>query len=204
MRAPHRTLLALASLALLPLAACKDSNGPDRRLVGEAHFTYSGAANGEFDAEGRVTLANFETGTFAFAQRGADRGGDEMLIIYAQEGRSDSDKYDGLLLALEDPAVGTVTCTESNPDCPFFASFVLGQDDTSTAEAESMFFGTAGQLTVTEMDDGRVRGTFSFSMAGLLGDSDGEVEVRNGTFDLPLMDEDDAPFSRAEFGLLAP
>jgi hypothetical protein len=203
MRAPHRTLLALASLALLPLAACKDSNGPDRRLVGEAHFTYSGTVNGEFDAEGRVTMANFETGTFAFAQRGHDRG-NEMVIIYAQEGRSDSDKYDGLLLALEKPAVGTVTCVESTPDCPFFASFVLGQDDTSTAEPESMFFGTSGQVTVTEIDDGRVRGTFSFSMAGLLGDSDGEVEVRNGTFDLPLMDEDDAPFSRAEFGRLAP
>ena len=199
---PKRTLLALASLALFPLAACKDSNGPDRRLVGEAHFTYSGAANGEFDAEGRVTLGNFESGTFAFAQRGDDGSGNEILVIYAQEGRADSDKYDGLLMAVEDPAQGTVTCTETNPNCPFFSSFVLGEDDGSAADPEAMFFGTAGQLTITGMDDDRVRGTFMLSMMGF--DEGSGLEVRSGTFDLPLLDENDAPFSRAEFGILSP
>jgi hypothetical protein len=204
MRAPQRTLLALASLALLPLAACKDSNGPDRRLVGEAHFTYSGGVSGDFDAEGRVTLGNFESGTFAFAQRGTNEEGTESLVIYAQEGRSNGNKYDGLLMALQDPAEGTVTCVESNPNCPFFASFVLGQDDTSTADAEALFFSTAGQLTITDMDEDRVRGTFTLSMTGYVGDADGDVEVRSGTFDLPLLDDNDVPFSRAELGLLAP
>jgi hypothetical protein len=202
MGAPKRTLLALASLALLPLSACKDSNGPDRRLEGEAHFTYSGAVSGSFDAEGRVTLGNFETGTFAFAQRGDDGSGNDVLVIYAQEGRSDSDKYDGLLMAVESPAKGTVTCAESNPDCPFFASFVLGEHDASEADPEAMFFATAGQFTITEMDEDRVRGTFTLSMTGLVDDS--EVEVRSGTFDLPLLDGSDAPFSRAELGVLAP
>jgi len=197
MRTPKCTFLALASLALLPLAACQDIFGPDRRQVGEMHFTYSGAVNGEFDAEGSMTLGNFRTGTFAYAQRGTDGNGNETLIIYAQEGRSNGDKYDGLFLALENTAERTVTCVESNPDCPLFSSFILGQDDTSTGEAEAMFVGTAGQLTITEMDDDRVRGTFTLSMTAL--DVDGGVEVRSGTFDLPVTDE--ALFSPAKSGV---
>jgi hypothetical protein len=202
MRTPKRTLLALASLALLPLAACKDSNGPDRRLAGEVHFTYTGAVSGEFAAEGRVTAANAASGTFAFAQRAEDDEGKEILVIYAQEGRSGSDKYDGLLIGVERPAVGTVTCSGSTPDCPFFSAFVLGQDDSTEAEPEALFFGMAGQFTITQMDEDRVRGTFTQSMEGFIGNEDREVEVRSGTFDLPLLDEDDVPFSRAELGVL--
>ena len=201
MRTQKRTLLALASLALLPLGACKDSSGPDRRLVGEVHFTYSGAVSGEYDAEGKVTAANAESGTFAFAQLVEDDGTD-VLVLYSQEGRSDNDEYDGLLIALDEPAKGTVTCTESNPDCPFLSAFVLGQDDSSTADPEALFFGTAGQFTITHMDEDRVRGTFTLSMGGFVGNAAGEVEVRSGTFDLPLLDDDDVPFSQAEFGVL--
>jgi hypothetical protein len=203
MRTPKRTLLALASLALLPLAACKDSNGPDRSLVGEVHFTYSGAVSGEFDAEGKVTAANAESGTFAFAELVEDPEGGDALVLYSQEGRSGNNKYDGLLIVLDRPSKGTVTCTASNTDCPFLSAFVLGQDDTSTADAEALFFGTSGQFTITHMDDDRVRGTFRLSMLGFVGDADDEeVEVQGGTFDLPLLDADDVPFSQAEFGVL--
>jgi hypothetical protein len=202
MRTPKRTLLALASLALLPLGACKDSNGPDRRLVGEVHFTYTGAVSGEFDAEGKVTAANAESGTFAFAQRAQDAEGKDVLVIYAQEGRSGSDKYDALLIGVEHPAKGTVTCTGSTPDCPFFSAFVLGQDDGTEGDPEALFFGGAGQFTITEMDEDRVRGTFTQSMTGFKGTQDGDVELRSGTFDLPVLDDDDVPFSQAEFGVL--
>lgn len=205
MRTPKRTLLALASLALLPLAACKDSSGPDRNLVGEVHFTYSGAVSGDFDAEGKVTAANAESGTFAFAELAESSEGGDALLIYSQEGRSSSDKYDALLVVLDSPSTGTVTftCTESDAECPVLSAFVLGQDDTSTADAEALFFGTSGQLTITHMDDDRVRGTFTLSMLGFVGDEDNvEVEVKSGTFDLPLLKGDDVPFSQAEFGVL--
>lgn len=203
MRTPKRTLLALASLALLPLAACKDSNGPDRALVGQVHFTYSGAVSGEFEAEGNVTAANAESGTFAFAQRVQDPETGDGVVLYSQEGRSSSNKYDGLLILLDNPATGTVTCTESDDDCAFLSAFVLGQDDTSTEDAEALFVGTSGQITITNMDDDRVRGTFRFSMLGFAGNNDNvEVEVKSGTFDLPLLEENDVPFSQAEFGVL--
>ena len=202
MRTPTRTLLALASLALLPLGACKDSSGPDKGLAGEVHFTYSGAVSGEFDAEGKVTAANSETGTFAFAQLVENEAGSDVLVLYSQEGRSNNDKYDGFVVVLQGPTKGTVTCTESNTACPFASAFVLGQDDSSNADAEALFFGTAGQFTITELDDDRVRGTFTLSMTGFVGDADGDVEVKSGTFDLPLLEEDDVPFSQAEFGVL--
>lgn len=203
MPTPKRTLLALASLALLPLAACKDSNGPDRALVGQVHFTYSGAVSGEFEAEGKVTAANAESGTFAFAQRVQDPQTGDGVVLYSQEGRSSSNKYDGLLIVLDNPATGTVTCTESDPACPFLAAFVLGQDDTSTADAEALFFSEGGQVTITEIGEDRVRGTFRLSMLGFVGNADNEeVELQSGTFDLPLLDEDDVPFSQAEFGVL--
>jgi hypothetical protein len=203
MRTPKRTFLALASLALLPLAACKDSNGPDRNLVGEVHFTYSGAVSGEFDAEGKVTAANAENGTFAFAEMAKNPQGGDALVLYSQEGRSSSDKYDALLVVLDSPSTGTVTCTESDDDCAFLSAFVLGQDDTSTDDAEALFFATSGQVSITHLDDDRVRGTFRFSMLGFAGNSDNvEVEVKSGTFDLPLLDEGDVPFSRAELGVL--
>jgi hypothetical protein len=203
MRTPRRTLLALASLALLPLAACKDSSGPGGNLVGEVHFTYSGAVSGQFDAEGKVTAANAENGTFAFAELAKSPEGGDALVLYSQAGRSGSDKYDALLVVLEGPAKGTVTCTESDADCAFLSAFVLGQDDTSTADAEALFFGTSGQLTITHMDDDRVRGTFTFSMLGFAGTKDNVVvEVKSGTFDLPVLEEGDVPFSHAEFGVL--
>jgi hypothetical protein len=203
MRRSKRTLLALASLALLPLAACKDSNGPDRGMVGEVHFTYSGAVSGEFEAEGKVTAANSASGTFAFAQIVDDPEGGDALVLYSQEGRSSGNKYDALLVVLDDPAKGTVTCTESNPECAFLSAFVLGQDDGSSADPDALFIGTSGQFTITEMDDDRVRGTFRLSMVGFVGAADGvEVEVKSGTFDLPLLDEEDVPFSQAAFGAL--
>jgi len=203
MRTPNRTLLVLASLALLPLAACKDSSGPGRDLVGEVHFTYSGAVSGQFDAEGKITAANAENGTFAFAELAKSPQGGDALVIYSQEGRSGNDKYDGLLIVLEDPAKGTVTCTEANSDCPFLSAFVLGQDDTSTADAEALFFGTSGQVAITHLDDDRVRGTFRFSMTGFVGvQEDKKVEVQSGTFDLPVLEEGDVPFSQAAFGVL--
>jgi hypothetical protein len=203
MRTPRRTLLALASLALLPLGACKDSNGPDRDMVGEVHFTYTGAVSGDFDAEGKVTSANAASGTFAFAQLADDGQGNEVLVIYSQEGRSNSDKYDGLLIALDNPAKGTITCTETNPDCAFISAFVLGQDDSSTDDAEALFFGTSGQVTITQIGEDRVRGTFRLSMTGFVGNENNEeVEVQSGTFDLPLLDEEDVPFSQAEFSVI--
>jgi hypothetical protein len=203
MRTPRRTLLALASLALLPLAACKDSNGPDRNLVGEVHFTYSGAVSGEFEAEGKVTAANAESGTFAFAELAEDPQGGDALVLYSQVGRSGNNKYDALLIVLDNPAKGTVTCTESNTDCAFLSAFVLGQDDTTTEDAEALFFGTSGQFTITYMDEDRVRGTFTLSMTGFAGiEENVKVEVKSGTFDLPLLEEGDVPFSQAEFGVL--
>lgn len=203
MRTPKRTLLALASLALLPLAACKDSSGPGRNLVGEVHFTYSGAVSGQYDAEGKLTAANAESGTFALAELVEDPQGGDALVLYSQAGRSGNDKYDGLLVVLEDASTGTVTCTESNPDCPFLSAFVLGQDDATTEDPEALFVGTSGQVTITHLDDERVRGTFKFSMTGFVGvDEDAEVEVQSGTFDLPLLEEDDVPFSRAAFGVM--
>lgn len=75
MRAPQRTRLSLGALARVSLAACKDFIGPDRDSVGEMHFTCSGAVNGEFEAEGRMTPRNFRTGTCAYAQRGDDGDG---------------------------------------------------------------------------------------------------------------------------------
>jgi hypothetical protein len=171
--------------------------------VGEVHFTYSGAVSGAFEAEGKVTAANSESGTFAFAELAEDPQGGDALVLYSQAGRSGNNKYDALLVVLEDPAKGTVTCTESNADCAFLSAFVLGQDDTSAEDADALFFGTSGQLTITHLDDERVRGTFTFSMSGFVGvDEDAEVEVQSGTFDLPLLEEGDVPFSQAAFGVL--
>lgn len=193
-----RALLALPALALLSLAACKDSSGPGRNLAGEARFTYTGDYSGTFEAEGRVTATNFADGTFAFAQRTTDRGGQESLLIYAQKGRANSDKYDALLMAVDDPAKGTITCVTDNADCRIFASFVLGATDAFESDAEAMFFNGAARLTITDLTDERVKGTFQMSMMGLAVENNAEVEVTSGSFDLPLLDERNGPFSRAQ------
>lgn len=194
-----RTFLSLAALALLPLAACKDSSGPDRRLSGEARFTYTGDVSGRFEAEGRVTPSNFDDGTFAFAQRGTDEEGNDFLLIYAQEGRDNSSRYDGLLMAVDEPAEGSVSCTEDDLECRIFSSFVLGATEVGGGDSEAMFFSTGGTVTITDLTDNRVKGTFQMPMAGFIGDgAEGEVQVSAGSFDLPLLDEGDAPFSRGQ------
>jgi hypothetical protein len=203
MRKSKRTLAALASLALLPLAACKDSSGPSRNLVGEMHFTYTGAVSGEFDAEGKVSAANVESGTFAFGEIVEDPEGGDALLLYSQEGRSSSDKYDAMLIVLDGPAKGTFTCTEADTDCAFMSAFAMGQDDSTTDDADALFVGTSGQFTITEIDDDRIRGTFTLSMLGYSGvEEEVEVEVKSGTFDLPLLEPGDVSLSQAAFGVL--
>lgn len=192
-----RTFLSLAVLALLPLAACNDSSGPDRRLTGETRFTYTGDVSGQFEAEGRVTLSNLDDGTFAFAQRGTDEEGNEFLVIYAQEGRDNSSRYDGLMMSVDEPDGGPVSCTAGQPDCRLFASFVLGAEE--DGESEAIFFGTGGSLNITQLTDDRVKGTFQMPMSGFIGEgAEGEVQVTAGSFDLPVLDEDNGRFSRGQ------
>jgi hypothetical protein len=58
-------------------------------------------------------------------------------------------------------------------------------------------------VTITELTRRRVKGTFQIAMTGYVssgaGEIEGQVQLRTGSFDVPLLDEKEPPFNRAAF-----
>lgn len=174
MRGIRRITLALAAAALVPAAACSDSTGSGGK-VGEVRFTYDGEESGTFQVRGSLTGSNADRGNYAVG--GFDEGG---VFVYAQKGRS-GNRFDAVSIFVSDAEEGTYTCNQA-VSCDFGAVVFLGYDLDS--EDGAVYFSAAGRVTITEINDERVRGTFSFDM------DDGFTEVTNGTFDVPLVDDD--------------
>ncbi|HEX8391701.1 MAG TPA: hypothetical protein VF665_05010 [Longimicrobium sp.] len=193
MKTIRRSALLLA--ALLPLGACGDSTGSNR-LSGSTSFSYSGSFSGTFQADGSP-LRNFETGSYAFGQAGMFSEDEQAFTLFAQQGLS-GNTIDNLLLSLENPAVGTVTCALDATDCPFGGFLVLGANGTDPEEEPDAFlFSSGGTMTITRLTDKRAQGTFSMVFTDLLGQDGPRVQVTSGTFDVPLFDDSGIGFSRA-------
>lgn len=187
-------LVALTTLTL-SLGACGDSTGSDRARTGELAFSYSGSVSGRFEAVGepRNTSSNIE-----FAAALVNDG--EMLLVGSEpDGRDRADVFIASAPAIQ----RTTVCTADTDffDCEILAGLVLGED-VDTGDYDRSFTGWVGSLTVSEITDTRVRGSFSFTLE----DDDvfenaPLIEVRSGTFDVPILR--DADFAAAPREALA-
>lgn len=185
------------------MAACfGDPAGPTEFPSGSMRFSYvrvdtAGvplADSAAFAAEGPVTLDNYFSGTYAFGLLSTTFSDSTAVRVYGQQAQQTAGVYDGMLLFIASPAVGTVTCapTGSPLTCPFAATFRVGaSEDVLASDPTILVTARSGSVTITSVADGRVRGTFNLQMRGTVDDqTDALVRVSRGSFDVPLTSSD--------------
>lgn len=183
-----RAPLAAAVAALLALSACESATNSNVEALGSVAFTYAGDHAGAYDATGRFDRQRPGVETFAVGSRATLQGGTSALLVLSHALRTGSSSLaDEFLLSVENPAVGTVTCTAQQEDCSFGALLFLGAD--RAGNTQDTYTSVSGTVTITSINEDRARGTFSFSMEGVNAqDVVLTTEITSGTFDVPLVD----------------
>lgn len=153
-----RTALALAAAALL--AGCAGDTGTGTRtLPGEVRLRYAGHVSGEYFGTAIVVPA----------------GGVDIRVEAQRPHPADGFSYFHLDMAEGGPR--TMTCPEGEPGCPFHIEF---QPDRAWYES------TGGTVTITSIQQRRMRGTFSATLQLRGGRPDQTIQVTSGTFDVPV------------------
>ncbi|HEX8391699.1 MAG TPA: hypothetical protein VF665_05000 [Longimicrobium sp.] len=200
---PLRSLLSVLAAALALAACFGDPAGPTEFPSGSVRFLYvpvdsAGTAltadSVAFAAEGGVTTDNYFSGTYAFGLRSTTFEGDKAVRVYGQQAQATEGTYDGLLLFIANPAVGTYTCTAATSpvNCRFAAAFTVGaSEDEITSRPTIRVSARAGTVVITSVDGDRVRGTFSLLMRGQVGEqTDALLRLSGGAFDVPITSAD--------------
>ncbi|WP_221305264.1 hypothetical protein [Longimicrobium terrae] len=195
--------ICCAFAAAIAMAACfGDPAGPTEFPSGSMRFSYVRIDTGgvpladsvAFAAEGPVTLDSYFSGTYAFGLLSTTFTDSQAVRVYGQQAQETEGVYDGMLLFIASPAVGTVTCavTSSPLTCPFAATFRVGaSEDVLASDPTILVTARSGSVTITSVDDGRVKGTFRLQMRGTVdGQADALVRVSGGSFDVPLTSSD--------------
>jgi hypothetical protein len=186
-----RSPLAIAAAAVLALSACEaDSTGSDLAPEGSAVFTYTGDAQGSFNAAGRFNRDRPGSGTFAVGTRGElAEGAGEALVVLAHVPRPNSvGVADEFLLSIEAPAVGSRTCAgEDLENCTFGSFLFLGAR--ANGDTEEIYASVSGAVTITSLNEDRATGTFSFEMETVTfeGEEADSVQITSGSFNVPLV-----------------
>jgi hypothetical protein len=181
-----RAPLAVAAASLLAISACNESStGSSLVAEGSVTFTYTGAEAGTYNATGRFDRQNPERGTYGVGGLAILQGGEAAVVVYGQYARSDQ-LYDQFILSTETPEVGTYTCETGDLTCSFGGFFFVGA--TEEGETEGFYTSVGGTLTITSVNEDRVRGTFALQLEALdVSDDPPAVQVTGGTFDVPIV-----------------
>lgn len=206
----RRTLFTLGLLCSVALFACSDSSstGPDLPITGDGFMKakISGAHTGTIDItnigpagigdkEGQVAGAQWE-----------DEDGYRLVTIGGWSHFFDSDR-DGYALTflILDPETrtysGSELCTEVDfelevESCRVYA-FLVGTEGGPTSGVGFEVDLDSGQLQITELNERNVAGTFALSGEGTAfspefeddGKPIGTIEVKDGAFDLPVVND---------------
>ncbi|HEX8391700.1 MAG TPA: hypothetical protein VF665_05005 [Longimicrobium sp.] len=193
MRTPSLRPAVCALAAALALAACGGDSTGSGRFSGRTEFLYSGDLEGEFRAQGSLP-GDLRRGSFAFGQNGSSFDGFALSLVAQQD--LPGSRVNSLSFTVRSPAVGTVSCSPGATDCPITAFLVLGADAANLyVEADADLYSTSGTVTIATLTHERATGTFQFA-ASELGAGTRQVQVTNGSFDVPLLDRAAIPFSR--------
>jgi hypothetical protein len=191
---------AFLAASLLVLAGCgDDTTGSSGEEAGELSFSYSGDVSGSFAASGRSVDPSIRSPTpgteIAIGTRSPDANAGVQVVGIDPEG-SGSQGRTGDVVALSIPvttgsATFRVSPTCLDEDCPFVLVALDTEITASVSPTPSgtFWFMETGTIRVTSASDERVRGTFSgtaisFDLA--TGQDFGTMEIRNGSFDVPV------------------
>jgi hypothetical protein len=180
--AMRRTAAAVA--AVLALGAC-DGSPTSVDATGELRFTFTGDSTGSFEAVGAITQGNTLSGTYAAAsvERVTDR---RFLSVIGQRRGPSTGTVDVLLLNMDDPAAGTVTCAAEAESCSFGVAFAAGTSP-DDGDSDGFFLSREGSVTITRLDDRRVTGTFSSTVEEVVSEGEPRVIRVTGSFDVPVL-----------------
>lgn len=183
-----RAPLAIATLALLALSACESATESFIAPEGSVTFSFAGDDSGAYDATGGFDQQRPGSSAFAVGTSGFLQNGTEAMIVLSHVPRAnDGNVADEFLLTLENPEVGEVTCAADAEDCSFSATFFIGA--TRTGATDEIYTSVSGTVSITSLNEDRVRGTFSLEMESVVeeGETPRTTEVTGGTFDVPLV-----------------
>jgi hypothetical protein len=174
-------LLLVLSL-LLVLGACRSSTAPESVPSGELAALLSGAVDDGFSAVGAEPRPSDGLTTFASARPGAVAGVYGIMGVRARSG-----VHDALLLELYG--------VTGPGGYPARGSFLHGVQGSSFAGGRR-FEMTAGEIQVTSVADGRIRGEFAaIAVEAIMrfppAAPPETLQIRNGRFDVPIV-----PFPR--------
>ena len=189
-RAAWLPLLAFTLLA----TGCGDSPtepAPPEEVEPTVSFTYSGARSGTYRVEGEVPLdaeRQPQHGTWAAALQ---IDGEDPGITAA---RADTAPIaDVFLIALHNITEPGSYSLTPEPQCQLATAtscatglFVFGFDWEGERNPDAAFYLESGTVTVTAVDDERIRGTFQASGPSLFRGG-GTISLASGTFDVPVV-----------------
>lgn len=180
-----RTTLALAA-ALLFTGCDDDGTGPSRTVQGSLTFAYAGHVQGSFDATNTFTVPDPGSGAFAAGRLGAIRGSARALTVLGRQPIPGDDALaNEVLIAVRDPEPGTVTCDLDETGCPFSAFFFA--EVAPSGETAGYYGANGGTVTITSLENGRARGTFSFELVELTLSAGPTLQITSGSFDVPIL-----------------
>jgi hypothetical protein len=169
-------LFAVATL----LAGCDETgNGPEG--ISGLAFSFSGDLSGSYLAAGTPVVGGDgqpEFGSWAIAAEADSLGG----LVLAAFRPSEEPKGDLFVLQLTPLAVGTFTPCEANADC--HGRVIFGYD---SGLFDQYFEITSGIVTIAEITDDRLHGTFQFVAHDEGGAGPQVITVEDGEFDVPFV-----------------
>ncbi|NIN73375.1 MAG: hypothetical protein GTO46_15910 [Gemmatimonadetes bacterium] len=163
------------------LAGCDETgNGPEG--ISGLAFSFSGDLSGSYLAAGTPVVGGDgqpEFGSWAIAAEADSLGG----LVLAAFRPSDDPSGDLFVLQLTPLGVRVFAPCEPNADC--HGRVLFGYDGGSF---DHYFEITSGSVTIAEIGEGRVRGTFQFVARDEGGTGAQVITVDDGEFDVPFAD----------------
>ncbi|HEX6909703.1 MAG TPA: hypothetical protein VF142_04900 [Longimicrobium sp.] len=182
-----RARLALVAASLLAAAACESAVNSNDTDEGTLSFSYAGDHSGSFSATGAYDRLRPNASPWAVGNRGTLQTGQTAIGVYARADRTGDNLVDEFLLLIEEPEVGSVTCTDVTADCPMGAFLILGTTPNGE-EALAIYASASGTVNITAINQDRATGNFVFTMEGFnVEDAADSVQVTSGTFSVPVI-----------------
>lgn len=186
-------LAAALAAATVSLTGCRDSTGSDATVTGRMTFSFAGARNGTFFANGAlrrleepVSVKRPFAAARKYVEQGSPLAGVTVVMAYAPVTES---KGIWVLFDLPDVTAGQTL----DLSCPFYTAFCPGgivvfdvDRDLGPGNGEDGFSSYAGTMTITSVSGGRLRGTFSATAQAY--HDQRTITITGGSFDVPLLD----------------
>lgn len=167
----------LPVVLVIAVGACGNGVGPTVVPEGTLRFAYQGEIEGSFDVTGAYPPPGQDCTACAFARPTVQ--GDRLAIAGS---RSRDDLRDNLTFTIPYPTQPGQYVLEAP------SNFAYGIPAHGTPKYA--FRMVSGEVIITELEDGRIRGEFSGEgedIAYLPEDTVWRVEIVRGTFDLPVL-----------------